>query len=160
MLSLKQCGRLLFACVLGAALAVPALAQEVKSDTFSIDLPADWKQPQPVQNMNGSTMAIFQNTKDGSAVTITVVANPMAAKDVAAQTIAGMKAGGINASDPVEKDGVYETTYAQGPGTGVSYFASNGKVFAVTTILGPTINTGKELLKNLKPADPALFPKF
>ena len=39
MLSLKQCGRLLFACVLGAALAVPALAQEVKTDTFSIDLP-------------------------------------------------------------------------------------------------------------------------
>lgn len=160
MLFLKNCGRLLFACILGAILAVPALAQEVKTDAFSIDLPAGWKQPQPVQSMNGSTIAIFQNARDGSAVTITVVANPMPAKDVAAQTVAGMKAGGINASDPVEKDGVYETTYAQGPGKGVSYFASNGKVFAVTTLLGPTTETGRELLKRLKPADPALFPKF
>lgn len=160
MISLNQCGKLFLACVLGLALAVPALAEEVKTDAFSIDLPAAWKQPQPVQSMNGATIAIFQNTKDKSAVTITVVANPMPAKDAAAQTITGMRKGGINATDPVEKDGIYETTYSQGQGKGVSYFASNGKVFTVTTILGPTLDTGKELLKGLKPADPALFPKF
>lgn len=160
MISLNQCGKLFLACVLGLALAVPALAEEVKTDAFSIDLPAAWKQPQPVQSMNGATIAIFQNTKDKSAVTITVVANPMPAKDAAAQTITGMRKGGINATDPVEKDGIYETTYSQGQGKGVSYFASNGKVFTVTTILGPTLDTGKELLKGLKSADPALFPKF
>lgn len=161
MISLKQCGKFFVACVLGLTLAVPALAQEVKTSAFSIDLPAAWKQPQPIQSMNGATVAIFQNAEDGSVVTITVVASPLAAKDVAAQTIASLKSGGINASDPVEKDGIYETTYNQAQGKGISYFASNGKMFTVTTILSPaTIDTGKALLKGLKPVDASLFPKF
>ena len=104
----------LAAVVLAASLAVPAQAAEVKTKYFSIDLPADWTQPQPVQEAQGSLVALFANSKDGSAVTITVVANSMSAKDAAAQTVANMKSGGMSPSDPVEKDGLYETSFSQG----------------------------------------------
>ncbi len=150
----------LAAVVLAASLPVPAQAAEVKTKYFSIDLPADWTQPQPVQEAQGSLVALFANSKDGSAVTITVVANPMSAKDVAAQTVANMKSGGMSPSDPVEKDGLYETSFSQGPGKGMSWFGSNGKEFAVTTVLGSSLDSGRALLKGLKPVDASLFPKL
>lgn len=150
----------LAAVALAASLAVPAQAAEVKTKYFSIDLPADWIQPQPVQEAQGSLVALFANSKDGSAVTITVVANPMSAKDVAAQTVANMKSGGMSPSDPVEKDGLYETSFSQGPGKGMSWFGSNGKEFAVTTVLGSSLDSGRALLKGLKPVDASLFPKL
>lgn len=150
----------LAAVALAASLAVPAQAAEVKTKYFSIDLPADWTQPQPVQEAQGSLVALFANSKDGSAVTITVVANPMSAKDVAAQTVANMKSGGMSPSDPVEKDGLYETSFSQGPGKGMSWFGSNGKEFAVTTVLGSSLDSGRALLKGLKPVDASLFPKL
>ncbi len=93
-------------------------------------------------------------------MTITVVANPMSAKDVAAQTVANMKSGGMSPSDPVEKDGLYETSFSQGPGKGMSWFGSNGKEFAVTTVLGSSLDSGRALLKGLKPVDASLFPKL
>lgn len=61
---------LVAAAVLAVALAAPAQAAEVKTKYFSIDLPADWTQPQPVQEGNGALMALFVSGKDGSAVTI------------------------------------------------------------------------------------------
>lgn len=150
----------LAAVALAASLAVPAQAAEVKTKYFSIDLPADWTQPQPVQEAQGSLVALFANSKDGSAVTITVVANSMSAKDAAAQTVANMKSGGMSPSDPVEKDGLYETSFSQGPGKGMSWFGSNGKEFAVTTVLGSSLDSGRALLKGLKPVDASLFPKL
>lgn len=151
---------ILAAVALAASLAVPAQAAEVKTKYFSIDLPADWTQPQPVQEAQGSLVALFANSKDGSAVTITVVANSMSAKDAAAQTVANMKSGGMSPSDPVEKDGLYETSFSQGPGKGMSWFGSNGKEFAVTTVLGSSLDSGRALLKGLKPVDASLFPKL
>lgn len=150
----------LAAVALAASLAVPAQAAEVKTKYFSIDLPADWTQPQPVQEAQGSLVALFANSKDGSAVTITVVTNSMSAKDAAAQTVANMKSGGMSPSDPVEKDGLYETSFSQGPGKGMSWFGSNGKEFAVTTVLGSSLDSGRALLKGLKPVDASLFPKL
>ena len=141
--------------VLAVALAAPAQAAEVKTKYFSIDLPADWTQPQPVQEGNGALMALFVSGKDGSAVTITVVAN-----DAATQTVANMKNGGMSPSDPVEKNGLYESSFSQGQGKGMSWFGSNGKEFAVTTVLGSSLDSGKALLKGLKPVDAKLFPKF
>lgn len=156
----KKCSKIFLTVALAVAFAVPAWAAEVKTQYFSLALPEGWTQPQPVQNANGTSLAIFQNKKDGSAVTITVVSNGMSAKDAATQTIANMKAGGLKATDPVEKNGIYESSFSQGQGKGVSYFGSNGKEFAVTTIIGPNTETGKALLKNLKPTDSKLFPKF
>ncbi|MBS6829856.1 MAG: hypothetical protein KH208_08310 [Desulfovibrio sp.] len=151
---------LVAAAVLAVALVAPAQAAEVKTKYFSIDLPADWTQPQPVQEGNGALMALFVSGKDGSAVTITVVANGMSAKDAATQTVANMKNGGMSPSDPVEKNGLYESSFSQGQGKGMSWFGSNGKEFAVTTVLGSSLDSGKALLKGLKPVDAKLFPKF
>ncbi len=150
----------LAAVVLAASLAAPAQAVEVKTKYFSIDLPADWTQPQPVQEAQGALMALFVNTKDGTAVTVTVVANSMSAKDAATQTVANMKSGGMSPSDPVEKDGLYVSSFSQGQGKGMSWFGSNGKEFAVTTVLGSSLDNGEALLKGLKPVDAKLFPKF
>ncbi len=157
---IKTCGKLVLAGLVTLALSVPAFAEQVTTKYFTLDLPEGWTQPQPAQEGDGALMAIFQSKKDGSAVTVTVLANPLPAKDVATQTVANMKQGGVNASDPVEKDGVYMSTFSQGQGKGVSYFASNGKEFSVTTVIGPNTDTGMELLKKIKPTDAKLFPAF
>lgn len=148
------------AVALTAALAAPAQAAEVKTKYFSLEMPADWTQPQPVQDADNAQMALFANAKDGSAVTITVVNNGMSAKDLAAQTVANMKKGGLSPSEPVEKDGLYVTTFTQGKGKGMAWFGANGKEFAVTMIVGSSLDNGKALLKGLKPVDAKLFPKF
>lgn len=83
----KKCSKIFLTVALAVAFAVPAWAAEVKTQYFSLALPGGWTQPQPVQNANGTSLAIFQNKKDGSAVTITVVSNGMSAKDAATQTI-------------------------------------------------------------------------
>ncbi len=156
-------GRIAFglaAAVLVASLAAPAQAEEVKTKYFSIDLPADWVMPQPVQEAGGAQIAVFGNNKDGSAVTITVMVNPLSAKDAAEQTVANLRNGGMKPSDPVEKDGLYTSSFKQGPATGESWFGANGKEFAVTTIIGNSVDSGKALLKLLKPVDAKLFPKF
>lgn len=156
---MKLCPHL-SACVIVLALAVafPAFGAEIRTDDFSIDLPPEWVQPQPVQTVNGAKLAFFRNQKDNTAVTLTVVPNAVSAGEVARQVVAHMRAGGINAGDPVEKDGVYQTSYTQDSERGISYFCSNGKAFSVTTILGPGLDSGKRLLRRLKPADPGLFP--
>ncbi len=62
MIMLQFFGRVslaLAAVVLAASLAVPAQAAEVKTKYFSIDLSADWTQPQPVQEAQGALMALF-----------------------------------------------------------------------------------------------------
>lgn len=157
---MKKMLAFLVAGVFSIVMASAAAAAEVTTEYFTINLPDGWTQPMPVQNSNGATMALFQNKKDGSAVTITVAANGLSAKDVAAQTVANMKQGGMNPSEPKEENGLYVSSFQQGKGKGVSYFGSNGKVFAVTTIVGADVQSGKDLLKALKPVDPKLFPAF
>ena len=61
----------ILALVLTAALALCAtlaLANEVKTPHFSITLPDDWTQPNEIISQQGSSVALFQNTTDGTAV--------------------------------------------------------------------------------------------
>lgn len=52
-------------CLLGILLcASAALADEVKTDHFTLNLPSGWTQPQPVQSAQGATMAILQNAAE------------------------------------------------------------------------------------------------
>lgn len=157
---MKKIVSLALTAIMCMAFAALAMAAEVKTDHFSVDLPSDWKQSADVMKQQGSMVALFQNTKNGTAVTITVVEAPMSAKDVATQTAANMKSGGMSPSEPKEENGFYVTTFEQGGGKGVSYFGSNGKEFAVTTIVGSEVETGKEMLKNVKNADSKLIPAF
>lgn len=157
---MKKIVSLALTVMLCVTFAAVAMAAEVKTDYFSVNLPADWKQPSEVMKQQGSMVALFQNAKNGTAVTIAVVEAPMSAKDAATQTVANMKSGGMSPSEPKEENGFYVSTFEQGGGKGVSYFGSNGKTFAVVTIVGTEVETGKEMLKNLKGADPKLIPSF
>ena len=76
-------------CLLGILLcASAALADEVKTDHFTLNLPSGWTQPQPVQSAQGATMAILQNAAEQTVITVAVTPVPLSAKDLAIQTIA------------------------------------------------------------------------
>ena len=136
-----------------------ALAEEIKTDYFTLNLPEGWTQPQPVQSANGAVIALAQNSADKSVLSIAITPVPLPAKDVASQTLANMKAGGITVSDPVQSGDSYVAEFTQNQSKGVGYFTSNGKVNSVVIIIGSTTDTGKELMnKQFKPADVKLFP--
>lgn len=136
-----------------------AVAEEVKTDYFTLSLPSDWVMPQPPQNVNGGIIAVMQNKAKTSAVSIAVTPVTLPAKDLATQTFANMKTGGFTVSEPVASGDSYVGEFSHGKAKGVSYFSSNGKAGSVITILGTTTGPGKDLLtKNFKPVDPRLFP--
>ena len=141
-----------------AVFAAAALAAEVKTPYFSLDLPDPWIQPQDVVNQNNALVALFQNKTNGTAVTLTVVNAAMPARDVAEQTVSNMKAGGMESSKINEENGLYTFSFAKGQG--VSWVGSNGEQFAVTTVVGPDVASAKAMLKGLKPASAKLFPSF
>lgn len=89
-------------CLLGILLcASAALADEVRTDHFTLNLPSGWTQPQPVQSAQGATMTILQNAAEQTVVTVAVTPVPLSAKDLAIQTIANMKAAGFTTTEPV-----------------------------------------------------------
>lgn len=148
----------LTAAMLVLAQPIPVVAQEVSTKYFSITLPEGWSMPRPVAEMDGTVFVLFINQQDGSAVTITVTPGTLSAGEVAAQTVAALKTQqGVESSAPVEKDGLYMTSFTKSGIKGESWYGSNGREFAVTTIMS---DTGRTLLRELKPVDAALFPRF
>ena len=147
-------------CLLGILLcASAALADEVRTDHFTLNLPSGWTQPQPVQSAQGATMAILQNAAEQTVVTVAVTPVPLSAKDLAIQTIANMKAAGFTTTEPVASGDSYVGEFSKEQVKGVSYFSANGKLGSVITIMGASLDAGKKMLKdNLKPADSKLFP--
>lgn len=147
-------------CLLGILLcASAALADEVKTDHFTLNLPSGWTQPQPVQSAQGATMAILQNAAEQTVVTVAVMPVPLPAKDLATQTITNMKTAGFTVSEPVASGDSYLVEFSKDPANGINYFTSNGKLGSVITIMGASLDAGKKMLKdNLKPADSKLFP--
>lgn len=139
--------------------ASTALAAEVKTDHFTLNLPSGWTQPQPVQSAQGATMAILQNAAEQTVITVAVTPVPLSAKDLAIQTIANMKAAGFTTSEPVASGDSYVGEFSKDKAKGISYFCSNGKIGSVITIVGASVEAGKKLLKdNFKPLDSKLFP--
>uniref|UniRef100_UPI003079A0F7 hypothetical protein n=1 Tax=Desulfovibrio sp. TaxID=885 RepID=UPI003079A0F7 len=141
-------------CLLGSLLcATAALADEVKTDHFTLNLPSGWTQPQPVQSAQGATMAILQNAAEQTVITVAVTPVPLSAKDLAIQTIANMKAAGFTTSEPVASGDSYVGEFSK------EQVRANGKLGSVITIMGASLDAGKKMLKdNLKPADSKLFP--
>lgn len=140
-------------------LASVALAEEVKTDYFTLTLSDGWKLPNPVQKANGAVVAIVQYPDGKGAVSVTVTPTPLPAKDLAVQTLNNMKSGGFTVSEPVASGDSYVGEFSQQQAKGVSYFTSNGKLGSVITIMGASLDAGKKMLKdNLKPADSKLFP--
>ena len=145
------------AFMLFVSMSAPVQAAEVKTSYFTLELPGDWIQPQATQEVNGMVSVVFANKKDGTAVSINVMPSSMSAAEISKETTSNMKKGGINVGDPVEKDGMSEVSFNQAGGVGMMWF---GKECAVTSIIGKTLDSGKELIKLVKPVDAKLFPKF
>ena len=136
-----------------------ALAEEVKTDYFTLNLDEEWTQPQPVQSANGAVLAIVQHTSDKSVLSVAISPIALPAKDVAEQTLANMKTNGFTVSELKPFGDSYMAEFSQNQSSGVSYFTSNGKVNSVVTILGKNTDAGKEFMnKHFKAADAKLFP--
>ena len=134
-------------------------AAEAKTEYFTLTLPGDWKQPKPTQKANGATATIVVNTKDRTAVSVTITPVSLPAKELATQTLNNMKTGGFKTTEPKAVGDFYVGEFSKGPAKGVSYFGSNGKVGSVITVLGSTLDSGKKLLnENFKSDDAKLFP--
>lgn len=139
--------------------ASAALAEEVKTDYFTLTLSDGWAMPKPVQAVNGTVFAVVQYPNGQGAVSITVTPVPLSAGELATQTLTNMKSGGFTVSEPVASGDSYVGEFSQAQAKGISYFTSNGKVGSVITIVGTDTGAGKEFMKkNFKPLDAKLFP--
>ena len=154
---LAVCGSSLLTVLL---LAGAVCAQEVKTDSCTLALPAAWKMPGKVQKLpNGNTVAVVQSKKDGTAVSIAAMPSTAPIKDIATQTVDNMKADGFKFSEMKQVGESYVVEFSKGVANGVQYFTSNGKQASVVSFISKTRDGGKAFLqKRLKPVDPKLFP--
>ncbi|WP_165071896.1 hypothetical protein [Desulfovibrio sp. ZJ200] len=138
-------------------LAVPALAEEVTTQYFTVNVPDDWKAVPPSENQGVST-AIF--AKASGALSVTLVAGPNGGVD--AKSIAGMFAEQFKSEKPpVEKNGQYTFTFMQQNISARVWVATEGDAFLVTSIAGSPRKEGLEFVKkNVKSASYAgMLPK-
>ena len=153
---LAVCGGSLLTVLL---LAVAVCAEEVKTDYFTFDLPADWKSRKVENQPDGNAAAVVQNTKDGTIVGIRIMQSTGPIKAIATRIVGKMKGKDLEVSEMKQVGESYVVEFTKGPARGVQYFTSNGKHFSVVSILGETDTPGKTLLQeNFKPLDPRLFP--
>ena len=154
---LAVCGGSLLTVLL---LAVAVCAEEVKTAHFTLDLPVDWRKAHRVQAQpNGNTLAVVQSTKDDTIVGIRIMASTGPLRDITTQTENKMRDNGCDVSEMRQVGDSYVVEFSTGIGRGIRYFTSNGKLFSAVSILGKTLDTGKEFLqKQFKPVDPKLFP--
>lgn len=153
---LAVCGGSLLTVLL---LAVAVCAEEIDTDHFTLDLPADWKSRKVETQPDGTAVAVVQSTKDGTVVGIRIMQSTGRIRDIATRIVDNMKAKGIDMSEIKQVGDSYVVEFSTGIGRGIRYFTSNGKLFSAVSILGKTLDTGKEFLqKQFKPVDPKLFP--
>ena len=77
-------------------LALPAMAEELSTKYFTVNMPDDWKVIMPPTENQGITSAVF--AKNTSGVSVTMVVGPSSGAD--AKTIAGMFATQFKAEKP------------------------------------------------------------
>ena len=150
---LAVCGSSLLTVLL---LAVAVCAQEVKTNYFTPDLPADWMSSK-VKPRSGHFA--FINIKDNTSVSITIGPATVPIKDMVTKAVNWWKKLGMDnvAEKQVGESCVVE--FAKGELRSVQYVTSNSEEVSMVTISGKTFDAGKEFLqKHFKPVDPKLFP--
>ena len=155
---LAVCGSSLLTILL---LAVAVCAQEVKTNYFTPDLPADWMSldwmSSKVKPRSGHFA--FINIKDNTSVSITIGPATVPIKDMVTKAVNWWKKLGMDnvAEKQVGESCVVE--FAKGELRSVQYVTSNSEEVSMVTISGKTFDAGKEFLqKHFKPVDPKLFP--
>lgn len=133
--------------------------QEVSTDYFSLTIPKGWSMPMPVQKLpNDSINVMFAHMSQAPAVNLTVMKSPGTAQQMAEVTIANMKKGGMQVTDPVEKDGLWQANITQGKGKGKVWFGAADGSAAVTIVTGDDLEKADEIFKAMNVRIKGLFP--
>ena len=131
-------------------LALPAMAEELSTKYFTVNMPDDWKVIMPPTENQGITSAVF--AKNTSGVSVTMVVGPSSGAD--AKTIAGMFATQFKAEKPpVEKNGQYTFNFTQQEVPCQAWVAVQGDVFMVSSLAGNQKEALNFIKKNVKSAD-------
>lgn len=133
---------------------------EVKTEFFSLKIPAGWIMPYPVNHKPDGTSAVFGDEKTHVTVTINAIQAPLKLKEFTDTVLPNMKKSGLKTGLPVMENGLYKVVI-RGMPQGEAWFGSNGKLCTATVILNGTdnISAANELLGALKSPLPQLFPK-
>lgn len=147
----------LAAFVLIMLLALPALAEELNTKYFTVNMPDDWKVIMPPTENQGITSAVL--AKNTNSVSVTMVVGPSSGAD--AKTIADMFATQFKAEKPpVEKNGQYIFNFTQQQVPCQAWVAVQGDVFMVSLLAENKKEALDFIRKNVKSADYAkLLPQ-
>lgn len=149
------------ACALFLIAVGASSAAQIENKYFSVDLPEGWEELKlPKKQANPGLTLMFANKKINCAVSVSCDGTEMGAKEIAEMTRAKMKEGGLPMGPMEEKDGIYSYEMRKDPAKGWAFYGANGKEVAVITVWAKNLDAAKPFFDALKPADPAIFPKF
>lgn len=138
-------------------------AEVVNTMFFTFTIPDGWKhQYRPAWRNNGTLAVLAHHTSEENAVSVAVIHGSRPAGELAAQTLDKMKTVGFTTTGPRVEGNMYIGEFSLGPYSGICYTGSNDKFASIITILGPSPDNVKKLLReNFKPCEPdaaGLFP--
>lgn len=133
---------------------------QVKTKYFDLTIPSGWLMSQPAKQLpgNDSLFTAFTKEKDNMGMTISVLAAPNSAKEIAEHTAAQMAKNGLKTTQPREKNGFWMVGI-DGKAKGEAWFGADGKVCSIITMFGEDLSQANEILGALKGANVSLFPK-
>ncbi|WP_299392139.1 hypothetical protein [uncultured Desulfovibrio sp.] len=143
--------------------SVSPAAEKVGTRYFTFIIPDGWKhQYRPAWRNKGILAVLAHHISEENAVSVAILPDSRPAGELAAQTLDTMKTAGFTTTEPRAEGTIYISEISLGPFRGACYTGSNGKVGSVITILGPSPDKAKKLLReNFKPCEPdaaGLFP--
>ena len=138
-------------------------AEVVNTRFFIFTIPDGWKhQYKPAWRNNGILTVLVHHTSEENAVSVMIFHGSRPAGELAAQTLDKMKTAGFTTTGPRAEGDMYIGEFSLGPYSGICYAGSNDKFASLITILGPSPENAKKLLReNFKPSEPdaaGLFP--
>lgn len=140
---------------------VAAKADElVKTDYFSVKIPAGWAMPYPVKQRPDGCSAVFADEKSNVSVTVNAIKAPLSLKEFSNSVLPNMKQSGIKPGLPIFENGLCKIIF-QGMPQGEAWLGANGTLCTAVVILSesPNISPANALLKALTSPTPKLFPK-
>lgn len=144
--------------------SVSPAAEVVNTRFFIFTIPDGWKhQYKPAWRNNGILAVIAHHTSEENAVSVIIFHDSRPARELADQTLNKMKTAGFTTTGPRAEGDMYIGEFSLGPYSGICYAGSNDKFASLITILGPSPEKAKKLLReNFKPCEPdatvGLFP--
>lgn len=131
--------------------------QKIETEYFDVVIPTGWSMPAPVKNMPMGISALFGIMKGDLAVTINVMKVRLSAREMAEQTLANMRKGGLKTGELKEKNGFYWATMS-GKANGIACFGSADGLASATVIIGNDAKRANALLEAIKPRVAGLLP--